>query len=134
MILITKFSPHNINFLFVVEMDKSLTIFHLQYLWKCGKYFCQELLSRNMCNSKAFVIAIASSAGLSYIQANASFCPLLFQSGYVFSITSSIFEGIGLLFRCVDIYILHVHPYNECDKRDCEICTARNVHIFGKDA
>ena len=87
-----------------------------------------------MCNSKAFLIAIASSAGFSFIQAKVSFCPLLFQTGYLLSITSSAFEGIGILLRCVDIYILHVHPYNQCGRKECEICTSRNVHIFGKDA
>ena len=115
-------------------MDKSVTVFHLQYLWKCAKFFGQELLSRSMCNSKAFLIAIASSAGFSFYQANVSFCPLLFETGYILSITSAVFEGIGILIRCADIYVLHTHPYNRCGQQDCEVCTSRNRLIFGKDA
>ena len=114
-------------------MDQSVTVFLLKYLWKCGKYFGQELLSPNMSNSKAFLIAIASSAGFSCIQSRVCFCPLLLQTGYIMSIMASVFEGIGLLLLCANIYILHVHPFNQCDRADCEMCTRRNIRIFGKD-
>ena len=113
----------------LVEMDQSMTSFHLRYFWKASKFFGNELICCKFTNTKAWILSSVSMFTSDTILHTTSFCPFLIQSVYYTSLAAFFFETIGVLFRATELYSLEWHLFCNC----CEFDEDRRKKFYGKD-
>lgn len=111
-------------------MDRSLTAWHMRYLWSVGKFYCNELFCRNFTNAKAFVLSGVGVFGFSYAS---EYCPpnfvYIFDIAYLLSLSGLFFESVGILVRSVDYYVNYLHDSHKCYTFTCAVCEARRQKL-----
>ena len=120
----------NNNFFSFVEMDKSITTFHLRYLWKAGKFFGNELICSKFTNTKAWALSVLSTCGFATVLHTTSFCPFLIESAYYISLATFFLETFGITTRAAELYGHEFYSFfNSFDLSDPD----REKQFYGKD-
>ena len=88
-------------------MDSSITLKHLRCCGMIGRFFGRELNYPGLTNFKAFLIGITSLRLCAHLIQNGGCCWIpssLLNGLWCFSLVSVTMEGVGILYRCFQLY------------------------------